>query len=117
MSAKIYGAPSWIKVPNIWDLPDDVNYQELENKYKADVADVLKKGNPYSGEYVGKIVSFRVADGCAEYMVKCMEPLELVHLPLMDAYEAPHVDLMVADRIKDLIQANERMEAYLNLNK
>jgi hypothetical protein len=117
MSAIIYGAPEWVKVPNIWELPDDVDYQELEVKYKADIADILIKGNLPRNKYIGKIIKFPVADGYAEYMVKNMKPLHLVHLPIMDCYESANVDLMTAERVIELIESNERFESFLERNR
>jgi hypothetical protein len=54
--------------------------------HKAQVKDWLVT-NGYTGKNTGKIVSFGVADGSAQYMLAEGRKSALVHLPYWDAYQ------------------------------
>src|SRR5213075_1881759 len=60
---------------------------------------VLARQND-SSDLVGQVIGFPVADGSAQYMVWKQKPLQLIHLPIGDAYsisEAEARGLRVAD--------------------
>lgn len=53
-----------------------------------------------TGDLVGRVIRFPVADGQASYMVWKQKPLELVYVPLVDNYQIPEAHargLRVAD--------------------
>lgn len=51
-------------------------------------SDALPEGN-----VVGFIVSFPVGDGCALYRVKKTSPLQLEHIPALDAWHADSITI------------------------
>ena len=97
MSAKIYTVPSAVTVPEM----DFANFDH--DKWEKD-----------ENNYVGECIKFGVADGEAVYMVASLRPLELIHSPMMDGYQAQNIDLMTAKRVKETIDATKRLNAYLN---
>lgn len=58
-------------------------------------------------ELVGEIIKFQVADGYAEYMVKKVKPLQLIHLSDGDAWQADPI-LIRGLRVDDVRQIVRR---------
>jgi len=121
MMAKIYDAPQEMKTPDFtYDQnghPDIQKYKEDNEKYIKELKVLLlKRKNILSGtwsgpeKYVGEIVRFPVADGHAEYMVASMKPLELVHLPLSDAWYAADVHLLTAKEVTERLVSEKKMK-------
>lgn len=105
---KIYSAPSSIKAPSYaWDGTQ--NWQEEEKRYRNELKALLRKRK--SGKYVGEVVRFPYADSHAEYMVASLRPLELVHVPLGDAWEYPYIERLTAKDITTQIEQTKRIEA------
>lgn len=116
MSAKIYSLPEHLEalVPNIFKVRGK-DYQKLEEEFIETVAKFCQDYNPkQSKDYIGKVIRFQIADGYAEYMVLGLSPVKLIHLPLMDAYQAPDVDLMTTQRVKEKIQAQEKLKSLFS---
>jgi len=117
MSAKIYGVPKNVKLPEM-DFANFDNQKWLadEAKFKNDLrADIKSKG--YTGKHSGEIIKFPVADGYAEYMVLQMRPLMLIHLPIMDAYQFQYVHLLTAKEVNEKIRAQKSLEAFFAENR
>lgn len=113
MSAKIYSLPKDLlnKIPDIWTNNKD--YQKREDAFIKEVSDMCQKRNPVGDKkYIGKTIKFSVADGHAVYMIASLKPLGLIHLPLMDGYEASDVDLMTAKRVKEKVDADKSLQDY-----
>lgn len=92
--------------------PDySADFRELEKYDKEYTAQVVAentiKGDPYSG----KILAIPHADGYAQYVVRSLKPVVLIHLPVGDAWEAPYVNRMTASDIKGEIDRRERLAA------
>ena len=51
-----------------------------------------------------------MADGQAQYMVASMQPLELVHVPLNDAYEFEYAYLLTTKEVQQKIDQNKFVE-------
>ena len=105
--AKVYSAPSSIEVPSL-DFSNINGYEKACEKYKADLKAMLQKRN--NGKNVGEIIRFPVADGYAEYMVASMKPVELVHLPLGDAWDFQYVHLLTAKEVQGQIDQQKALE-------
>jgi len=99
--AKIFNPPSDIKEPNL-DFSNIDKYQDECKKYIKALKGKLQTYNP-NGKNVGEVIRFAVADGYAEYMVASMKPVELVHLPLMDAWEFQYAHLLTAKEVQESI--------------
>lgn len=104
---KIYSPPASIKVPELnWE---DINaYEEANKKFVDDLRAFCKSRN--SGEHIGEVIKFPVADGYAEYMVASLSPVELIHLPLWDAWEFDYASRLTKKDIIDKIKQNKAME-------
>ena len=119
MMAKIYDAPQEMETPDFaydqnghWDCK---KYKQDNEKYIKELKVLLlKRKNILSGtkerKYVGEIIRFPVADGHAEYMVASMNPLELVHLPLSDAWNFEYVHLLTAKEVTERLVAEKKMK-------
>jgi hypothetical protein len=106
MSAQIYAAPKELKIPKI----DFTNY----GKYTKECKEYLDKLKEYclensDEEYVGEIVRIPHADGNAEYMVASMKPLELIHIPLGDAYDSEFAEYLTVEKVKEKIQGAKNL--------
>lgn len=105
--AKVYSAPESIKVPSL-DFKNVQGYSEACEKYEADLKAMLQMRN--KGKNVGEIIRFPVADGYAEYMVASMKPMELVHLPLGDAWHFQYAHLLTAKEVQEKIDQQKALE-------
>lgn len=106
---KIYSPPASIKVPEFnWeDIPA---YENACNKFIDDLKEFCKSRN--NAEHVGEVIQFPVADSYAQYMVASLSPVELIHLPLMDAWEFQYVERLTK---KDIIEKIEQRKALDDL--
>jgi len=117
MSAKIYALPKILRteVPNIWEIEDNVDYQGLEDTFINKVSLFCKKYNTKEDQtYIGETISFQVADGYAVYTIANLKPLELIHLPLMDEYESPNIDLMTRKRVKEIVDNQKSRKLFFS---
>lgn len=62
-----------------------------------------------SGKYAGEVVRDGVADGYAQYMVFSLRPLQLIHLPLGDAWESRWAHCWTAADIKQMVERERRI--------
>ena len=107
--AKIFAAPSSIVVPG-WNIKK--TYEENvaeENKYLDTLKDVLTKRKP-TQKLVGEIIRFPAADGYAEYMVASTTPLELVHIPLGDAWDFQYAHRLTKKDVEEKIKNQKALE-------
>ena len=105
--AKIYASPLEVKVPEFnWE--DIEQYNKDCETYKENLkAFLLKRKN---GKNVGEIIQFPVADGYAQYMVASLKPVELVHIPLWDAWDFQYVHLITAKEIQEQIAGQKALK-------
>ena len=104
MAARVYSPPTNISVPEL-NFSNVQEYQRESGEYLQKLKDHLVARNP-NGKNVGEIIKFPVADGYAEYMVASMKPLELVHIPLWDAWEYRHVERLTVQDVTEQIEHN-----------
>ena len=107
--SKVYLPPASIPVPQ-FDWEDFEGYQKLENKFIDDLKQFCKQRN--SGEYIGEVIKFPVADSYALYMVASLSPIELIHLPLMDAWEFQYIDRLTVQDIKEKINNEKKLAKF-----
>jgi hypothetical protein len=105
--AKIYSAPESLKTPEL-DFSEINGYEKACEKYVADLKEILVKRKP--GKNVGEVIGFPVADGQAQYMVASMKPVELIHLPLMDAWHFEYANRLTAKDVQDKINQEKLMD-------
>ena len=104
---KIYSPPAEIKVPEL-DWKDIAAYEKANEKFIEDLRAFCKNSN--NSEHVGEVIQFPVADGYAQYMVAALSPVELIHLPLWDAWEFDYVSRLTKKDIVDKINQRKAME-------
>jgi len=102
--AAIYSAPKSLTLP---DLSDWKGYEAASKKYIQDLKEMVLRRK--KGKNIGEIIRFPVADGYAEYMVASMEPVELIHIPLWDAWEFNYVHLLTAKEVQQQIDQQKAM--------
>ncbi len=110
--ATVYSVPDSIKVPEL-NFRDIEAYREACNKFTADLKEwcVQRAANVgVTDENYGKIIRFPVADGYAEYMVACLKPIQLIHLPLWDAWEFQYANRLTKKDIIEKIQQQNSLE-------
>jgi hypothetical protein len=107
MSAKVYSSPEEIKPPSFGDGGkfDHKAYDAEEERYVKELREWLKSEG-FTGEFVGGIIYFPIADGKAAYMVASLRPLTLIHMNWGDAWDADKILLrgLVAQDVKDLLR-------------
>ena len=122
MPAKIYTAPT--QDPIIGRAPsldDYITPNRIDEYWKACTAwkqKIIEWAKKYSKtpdhELIGFAYKYPVADGYAEYIVFNVRPVELIHLPLGDAWHIPEV-VRRGLNITELKGAKKRDEALKEL--
>jgi len=110
--ATIYSAPTDIKLPSF----NSDTYEKDNEEYLAKLKSYVKRLNP-RGKNGGEIIRFSVADGHAEYMVVRLKPLELVHIPLCDAWHFTYAHLLTAKEVSNQIESTKKFQAFLDSRK
>jgi hypothetical protein len=105
--AKIYNVPEGIEVPSL-DVKDIRGYDAKCDKFRDDIKQWLKD-NGWTGKHSGVSISFPVADGYAEYIVVSLKPVQLIHIPVWDAWHYPQAEYLTAKEINDKIDSQERL--------
>jgi hypothetical protein len=111
MAANIYDVPDEIKVPNLnfRDVPKyNAEIVEFRKQMKQWCIDRMARAN-VTQEGVGETIQFPVADGYAEYIVAATKPLELIHLPIWDAYQFQYAHRLTKKDVLDRIKGNKAL--------
>lgn len=110
--ATVYSVPDSIKVPEL-DFRDINGYRDACNKFCAELKEwcVQRAANVgVTDENYGEIIRFPVADGYAEYMVASLKPIQLIHLPLWDAWEFQYANRLTKKDIIEKIRQQKSIE-------
>lgn len=103
--AKIFSAPEEVKAPKL-DFNDVKNWKANDEKYIQELKSHIQSLG-YTGKNVGEVIQFPVADGYAQYMVASMKPLQLIHLPLGDAWDWQYAHLLTAKEVQEKIDQDK----------
>lgn len=95
--AKIYTPPGEIKVPE-FSFKEIAKYREECDKFTEELKQWCLKRKSEDG--VGEIIGFPVADGKALYMIASVKPVQLIHLPLWDAWEFQYAKNLTTKDVK-----------------
>lgn len=106
--AKIYAAPKEIQVPS-FNFRDREAWRKSEAEYIEKLKEFCKKHSKDKSEYVGEVISFPHADGKAFYMVFSLKPVNLIHIPIGDAWQSPYADLLTKKRVIEMIEADRKL--------
>ena len=86
--AKAYSAPEGMDFQYDFTNYDPKKYDDAETDYIADLKDWCKHHSDSNNPLVGETISTPRGDGYAIYMVFRTKPLELIHVPIGDAWQA-----------------------------
>ena len=107
--AKVFSAPNSIPLPQ-WSIKKTHQENMAEEKaYLDQLKDMLTKRKP-TQKLVGEIIRFPAADGYAEYMVASTTPLELVHIPLGDAWNFQYAHRLTKKDVEEKIKNQKALE-------
>lgn len=110
--AKVYNVPEQIKVPN-FNFSDIEGYKEACKKFQDDLKQWCVDRAAKAGvtdENIGEVIRFPVADGYAEYMVACLKPVQLIHMPLWDAWHFQYANRLTKKDIVEKIQGQNNLK-------
>ena len=111
---KVYSPPAQIPVPEFnWE--DIAAYEKANEKFIEDLRAFCKNRN--NAEHVGEVIQFPVADGYAQYMVAALSPVELIHLPLWDAWQFDYVSRLTKKDIVEKIEQRKAMDKFIQSRK
>ena len=113
--AKIYAPPK-----EVGPVPDlDIGGKTVEdilkpqNEWLKKLKKIIK--TRYSNDpLAGEEIAFPVADGHARYMVISTKPVQLVHLPVGDAWEFQYVHRLTAKDVKEQIRRQKALDSLLS---
>ena len=110
--AKIFNPPACIEAPKI-SFSNIQGYREACKKFEEDLKQwcidrAAKAG--ITDENICEIIRFPVADGNAEYMVASLKPVQLIHLPLWDAWEFSYAHRLTKKDIVEKIQQQNNLK-------
>jgi hypothetical protein len=112
---KVYCPPDEIKVPEFnWeDIPayEAANKKFIEDLKQWCVNRAAKAG--VTDENLGVVIQFPVADSYAQYMVAALSPVELIHIPLWDAWEYQYVERLSKKDIVEKINQRKAMDRLI----
>jgi hypothetical protein len=114
--ATIYSIPDSVKAPKL-DFNDIDAWQEDEKRFINEMVAFVKDYHPEGGEHVGKTIKFPAADSYAVYMVASMKPLQLVHLPVGDAWQYPMAHRLKRKDVELMIQQQESLDKMVEENR
>jgi len=104
--AKIYSAPASVGPCPEWD--SRVSYDAFEKQEQEWVKCIVeycrKKGHPLSGERL----YFPAGDGYAQYVVLSEKPLQLIHLPIGDAWSFPYAHRLTLTDVREEVGRRTR---------
>ena len=105
--AKIFAPP--LEVGPAPEYDSTVHYKEMDKREDAWVAQIIeycrKNGQPLCGEEI----CFGVCDGRARYIVLSEKPLQLIHLPLGDAYQFEYANRLTLKDIRENVERQHRI--------
>lgn len=108
---KIYSPPASMPVPEFnWE--DIEAYEAANNKFIEDLRAFCKSRK--NEKHVGEVIQFPVADGYAQYMVASLSPVELIHLPLWDAWEFEYASRLTKKDIIDKIEQRKALDKFFS---
>lgn len=106
---KIYALPTEVPAPE----PDYSNYDYEKEVAQEDAhLEALKKhfiAQGYRGKNTGEVISFPVADGCAQYMLVEGPKSFLIHLPYGDAWQFREAEYLPKKEILRRIESGKKL--------
>lgn len=97
---------------NGFDKLDKENYQEFDARTTKLMDELQEQSDNLPNDVIiGGIITFPIADGRAYYQVANDKPLQLVHLPFMDAWHASEITIrgLNVDDVKLMLKRSKSM--------
>ena len=111
---KVYSLPKEVPAPTVdYRKYDHEKVAADEEQHKAQLKKWLQDQG-YTGKHTGRVVSFGVADGSAQYMIADGPKSFLIHLPYCDAYQYPDVRFLPKKEIIRRADANDSFHALFS---
>lgn len=110
--AKIYDLPDGFEVPKFDFKAGFQVYREAENKFLEDLKTWCVERAAKAGvndPNIGEIIDFPVADGKAIYMVAALSPVQLIHVPVGDAWDFQYAHKLNKKDIVTKIQQGKKL--------
>ena len=110
--SKIFSPPDTIKIPEL-SFKDIGGYEQACEKYVEDLKQWCINRAENAGtdtQYIGEVIRFPVADGYAEYMVAALKPIQLIHIPLWDAWDFQYANRLTKKDIIDKINQQNSLK-------
>lgn len=108
--AKVYSHPDEIKVPeHNWADDSVLDMQKKDAAFLAELKAWCQKRNP-NQEHVGEVLYFPMGDGYAQYMVAAISPVQLIHIPLGDAWSFQYANKLTKKDVVDQIKQQKAIE-------
>lgn len=108
---KIYSPPEKIIAPGYNFKLSTKENLEKEEEYLRELIKWCRNRCPHIEE-IGEIITFPVADGKAFYMVMNLSPVELIHIPLGDAWEFQYAHRLTR---KDILEKIKQQTEFKKL--
>lgn len=109
--AKAFKAPKGCNFT--YDFNDPAGWENADKKCLSYLRKFCYDNTDSKSSLVGETVNFPVADGYAVYMVYRTTPLQLIHVPIGDEWQADDCTIRGL-RVKDI---KERIECKKKLDK
>lgn len=106
--AKIFGPPEGFDPPQL-SLDNIKGYSNECEKYVEGLSNLLKESYGDECPEAGKEIRFPVGDGYAVYLVARLKPVELVHVPIGDAWHFEYAHRLTAKDVRDEAKKVEAM--------
>ena len=100
----------------VYSVPFDPPHMDWSSDWQKQEKEYLDKLTAWCkenvrGRYKGKVVQFPAADVYAFYMILSLKHLELIHVPLGDAWQYPYIERLSAPDIR------KEADIYANISK
>jgi hypothetical protein len=114
--AKAYSPPAGYEYHYDYSNFDRDACTKSEEDYIERLRKYCKDNTDSRSNLVGETIEFQVADGYAVYMIFTTSPLQLIHVPIVDAYQVDACTirgLRVKD-IKDKLKWKKKMKSMFS---
>jgi hypothetical protein len=117
--AKVYSLPK--ELEEKLSKPDYINFNlkevlKQEEEFLGIVRNWAVERNP-TDKYAGVEYSIPMADGHAQYIVLSSSPVQLMHLPLGDAWNSPFADRIRKSDIVKFVKMKKILEEGLDKSR
>lgn len=110
--AEVFNPPANIPVPEL-NFSDIDEYNKACDKFEADLKEFCIDRAKKSGadtKYIGDVIKLPYADSYAIYMVASLKPVQLIHIPIWDAWDCFLAKRLTKKDIVDMIESQKKLK-------